>query len=388
MRGNILAQKCGDKYLVQNRQSLPLSQKEMDRVYSLGYMRSAHPSYDALGGIPALEEVKFSITSSRGCFGSCSFCALTFHQGRVIQSRSHASILAEAERFVYDPDFKGYIHDVGGPTANFRKPACQKQLTKGACRDRQCLYPSICQNAEVDHRDYLELLRKLRQIRGVKKVFVRSGIRYDYLIADKDDEFFRELCRYHVSGQLKVAPEHISDNVLRYMGKPGVKVYEKFSNKFYSINKEIGKEQYLVPYLMSSHPGSTLDDAIKLALYLRRHNIRPEQVQDFYPTPGTLSTAMFYTGIDPRTMKKVYVPRSSHEKAMQRALLQSSRPENRPLVREALIRAKRTDLIGFGSDCLIKPERRNEHGGTDFRRKGTVGKNKGRFGGGNKGKWH
>ena len=388
VRGNILAQKCGDKYLVQNRQSLPLSQKEMDRVYSLGYMRSAHPSYDALGGIPALEEVKFSITSSRGCFGSCSFCALTFHQGRVIQSRSHASILAEAEKFVYDPDFKGYIHDVGGPTANFRKPACQKQLTKGACRDRQCLYPSICPNAEVDHRDYLELLRKLRQIRGVKKVFVRSGIRYDYLIADKDDEFFRELCKFHVSGQLKVAPEHISDNVLRYMGKPDVKVYEKFSNKFYSINKEIGKEQYLVPYLMSSHPGSTLDDAIKLALYLRRHNIRPEQVQDFYPTPGTLSTAMFYTGIDPRTMKKVYVPRSSHEKAMQRALLQSSRPENRPLVREALIRAKRTDLIGFGSDCLIKPERRNEHGGTDFRRKGTVGKNKGKLSRGNKGKRH
>ena len=377
-RGKTLAQKHGDKYVVQLPQSDPLTQKEMDHVYSLNYMRAWHPMYDKDGGIPALEEVKFSITSSRGCFGSCSFCALTFHQGRVVQARSHASILAEAEKLVWEDGFKGYIHDVGGPTANFRKPACQKQLKAGACRDRQCLYPYVCPNVEVDHSDYLSLLRKLRAIPKVKKVFIRSGIRYDYLIHDKDDSFFRELCKHHVSGQLKVAPEHISENVLKYMGKPGVKQYEKFCNKFYQINKELGKEQYLVPYLMSSHPGSTLRDAIELALYLRRNNIRPEQVQDFYPTPGTLSTAMFYTGLDPRTMKKVYVPRDMHEKALQRALLQSSRKENYALVKEALTKANRTDLIGFGSDCLIKPERRNQNGSTDFRRKGTISKNKGR----------
>ena len=376
IRGKTLVQQHGEKYLVQLPLSEPLSQKEMDKVYALNYMRAWHPSYDKDGGIPALEEVKFSITSSRGCFGSCSFCALTFHQGRVVQARSQASILAEAQKLIWDKDFKGYIHDVGGPTANFRAPACKKQLKSGTCRDRQCLYPSVCPNAEVDHKDYLELLRKLRALPKVKKVFIRSGIRYDYLIADKDDSFFRELCEHHVSGQLKVAPEHISDNVLRYMGKPGIKQYEKFQRKFYDINKEIGKEQYLVPYLMSSHPGSTLKDAIELAVYLRRNNIRPEQVQDFYPTPGTLSTAMFYTGLDPRTMKKVYVPRSPHEKALQRALLQSSRKENYKLVHEALTLAGRTDLIGFGPDCLIKPERRNTNVSTDIKRKGALSKNK------------
>ena len=378
IRGKTLVQQHGEKYLVQLPQAMPLSQKEMDKVYALNYMRAWHPSYDKDGGIPALEEVKFSITSSRGCFGSCSFCALTFHQGRVVQARSQASILAEAQKLIWDKDFKGYIHDVGGPTANFRAPACKKQTKSGTCRDKQCLYPSVCPNADVSHKDYLELLRKLRALPKVKKVFIRSGIRYDYLIADKDDEFFYELCEHHVSGQLKVAPEHISSNVLHYMGKPGVKVYEKFCKKFYDINKEIGKEQYLVPYLMSSHPGSTLRDAIELAVYLRKNNIRPEQVQDFYPTPGTLSTAMFYTGLDPRTMKKVYVPRDPHEKALQRALLQSSRKENYKLVQEALTKAGRSDLIGFGPECLIKPERRNTNGSTDFKRKGTFNKNQGR----------
>lgn len=376
VRGHILAQECEGRYLVQNLQSIPLTEKEMDRVYSLNFMRAWHPSYDKDGGVPALEEVKFSLTSSRGCFGSCSFCSITYHMGRVVQTRSHASIVSEAEKFTYDPDFKGYIHDVGGPTANFRHPACDKQLKSGTCADRQCLYPDICKYANVSHKNYLQLLRKLRSIPGVKKVFVRSGIRYDYLINDPDDEFFTELCKYHVSGQLKVAPEHISDNVLKYMGKPGVKVYDKFKNKFYDINKKIGKEQYLVPYLMSSHPGSTLRDAIELSVYLRKNNLHPEQVQDFYPTPGTLSTAMFYTGIDPRTMKKVYVPSSPHEKAMQRALLQSSKPENRALVLEALKKANRTDLIGFGKECLIKPERRNNYVSTNTRRKSSVTQNK------------
>lgn len=395
VRGSVLAQKHGNKYVVQNPMSTPLSRSEMDRVYALPYEREYHPSYEKMGGIPALKEVKFSITSSRGCFGSCSFCAITFHQGRIIQSRSHQSILREAQQLVWDKDFKGYIHDVGGPTANFRNPSCEKQLKSGSCPDRQCLYPSICPNAKVDHSDYVELLRKLRAIPGVKKVFIRSGIRYDYCLADKDETFFRELCQYHVSGQLKVAPEHISDNVLKYMGKPGVEVYNKFKDKFYRINKEIGKEQYLVPYLMSSHPGSTVNDAVNLALYLKENKIHPEQVQDFYPTPGTLSTAMFYTGIDPRTMKRVYVPRDPREKAMQRALLQWSRPENYALVREALIKANRRDLIGYGEKCLIRPQineeygRRNKNVSTNSGRKGTVGKNKGgaeRKGGGSGGK--
>lgn len=383
IRGKILAQAHGDKFVVQNPMSAPLSTEEMDRVYSLPYTRCYHPSYEKYGGVPALKEVKFSITSSRGCYGSCSFCAITFHQGRIVQSRSHASILREAENLVRDKDFKGYIHDVGGPTANFRAPACEKQLKSGACKNRQCLFPDICPNVKVDHGDYIELLRKLREIPKVKKVFIRSGIRYDYCMADKDDTFLWELCQHHVSGQLKVAPEHISDNVLKYMGKPGVKVYNKFKDKFYEINRKIGKEQYLVPYLMSSHPGSTINDAVLLGVYLKENKIHPEQVQDFYPTPGTLSTAMFYTGLDPRTMKRVYVPRDPHEKAMQRALLQWSRPENYSLVREALIKANRRDLIGFGEKCLIPPrpikniERRNNHGSTDFRREGSVGKNKG-----------
>lgn len=382
IRGAVLAQKHGDKYLVQNPMSRPLTQREMDRVYALPYERAWHPSYDALGGIPAYSEVKFSLTSSRGCFGSCSFCAITFHQGRIIQARSHQSLVNEAKNFLWDKDFKGYIHDVGGPTANFRAPACEKQLKSGACKDRQCLYPDICPNAKVDHSDYVALLRELRALPGVKKVFVRSGIRYDYCIADRDDTFFRELCQYHVSGQLKVAPEHISDNVLRYMGKPGVEVYDQFSRKFYDINRQFGKEQYLVPYLMSSHPGSTVNDAVELALYLKRHHIHPEQVQDFYPTPGTLSTAMFHTGLDPRTMKRVYVPRDPHEKAMQRALLQWQRPENYDLVREALIRANRRDLIGYGENCLIKPkpnkerERRTPNADTNSGRKSPVRKNK------------
>ncbi len=375
VRGKVLAQAHGNKYVIQNQPALPLSESEMDRVYSLKYTREYHPMYEKMGGVPALEEVKFSITSSRGCFGSCNFCALTFHQGRVVQSRSHASIINEAKNLTYLPDFKGYIHDVGGPTANFRSPACQKQLTSGTCKERMCLFPDICKNADVSHKDYLALLRKLRMIDGVKKVFIRSGIRYDYLIADKDETFFTELLQHHVSGQLKVAPEHISPNVLYYMGKPSERVYTKFSKKFYDITNKIGKEQYLVPYLMSGHPGSKLSDAIELALYLKKNKIRPEQVQDFYPTPGTLSTAMYYTGIDPRTMKKVHVPKDIHEKAMQKALLQSFKKENYKLVKEALIKENRKDLIGFGKDCLIKPERRNTYG-TDTKRQGTGKKNK------------
>ncbi len=374
-RGKILAQKHGDKYIVQMPMSKPLTESELDRVYALPYTREYHPSYEKDGGIPAIEEVKFSIASSRGCFGSCSFCAITFHQGRIVQARSHASIINEVKQMTWMSDFKGYIHDVGGPTANFRFPACKKQLKYGTCKDKQCLYPDVCKNAEVDHTDYLELLRKIRAVDKVKKVFIRSGIRYDYLIKDKNDEFFRELCMHHVSGQLKVAPEHISPKVLSYMGKPGLDVYQKFCDKFARINKEIGKEQYLVPYLMSSHPGSTLKEAIELAVYLKRNNIRPQQVQDFYPTPGTLSTAMFYTGLDPRTMKSVYVPKTSEEKAMQRALLQSSKSENYQTVKKALIQAGRRDLIGFGPDCLIKPERR-ELNVNNTGRKNSVSKNK------------
>lgn len=376
-RGKILAQKHGERYVIQMPMSKPLSQSELDRVYALPYTRQYHPSYEKDGGIPAIEEVKFSVTSSRGCFGHCSFCAITFHQGRIVQARSHASILNEVKQMTYMPDFKGYIHDVGGPTANFRRPACDKQLKYGACRDKQCLYPTVCKNAVVTHEDYLKLLREIHSVDKVKKVFIRSGIRYDYLIADKDDTFFRELCTYHVSGQLKVAPEHISPKVLYYMGKPGLDVYQKFCDKFKQINREIGKEQYLVPYLMSSHPGSTLKEAIDLALYLKHNNIRPQQVQDFYPTPGTLSTAMFYTGLDPRTMKRVYVPKTTEEKAMQRALLQASKPENYNLVKKALIQAGRTDLIGYGPDCLIKPERSNDYNGKNTRRQNPVGKHQG-----------
>ena len=350
-----LAEPYDNFFVVQNPPQKPLTTAEMDAVYDLPYMRAYHPSYEKAGGVPAIEEVKFSLVSNRGCFGACSFCALTFHQGRIVQTRSHESILREAEIMVKDRDFKGYIHDVGGPTANFRHPACEKQLSKGACGGRQCLYPTPCKNMNADHSDYVALLRKLRKLPGVKKVFVRSGIRFDYLLADKNPAFFDTLVEHHISGQLKVAPEHCSDAVLRCMGKPGIQVYERFRELFFRKTKALGKEQYLVPYLMSSHPGSTLDDAIELALYLRRHKLNPEQVQDFYPTPGTASTCMFHTGLDPFTMRPVYVPRSYEEKRRQRALLQSARPENYAIVRRALEQAGRTDLIGYGPDCLIKP---------------------------------
>lgn len=342
-------------FIIQNPPQKPLSTDEMDRVYALPYRRNAHPSYEALGGVTAIGEVRFSLTSNRGCFGGCSFCALTFHQGRIVQVRSHDSIAAEAARMTREKDFKGYIHDVGGPTANFRHPSCQKQLEKGVCPQRQCLFPTPCKNLFVDHRDYLTLLRRLRAIPGVKKVFVRSGIRFDYLLCDKDDTFLRELVRHHVSGQLKVAPEHISDPVLSMMGKPSNSVYRRFLEKYRRLNQEMGKKQYVVPYLMSSHPGSTLKDAVALAEYLRDLGCMPEQVQDFYPTPSTISTAMYYTGLDPRTMKPVYVPTNPHEKAMQRALIQYRSPKNYALVKEALERAGREDLIGFGKECLIRP---------------------------------
>lgn len=342
-------------FVVQNPPAKPLTQSEMDSVYALPYMRDYHPSYKELGGVPAIEEVKFSLISNRGCYGSCSFCALTFHQGRIIQTRSHESILAEANKIIWDPDFKGYIHDVGGPTANFRAPACDKQMTKGACPHKQCLFPKPCQNLKVDHSDYLKLLRKLRELPNVKKVFIRSGIRFDYLIYDNDRTFLRELCEHHVSGQLKVAPEHISDAVLEKMGKPSVDVYNRFVKAYKDMNEKIGKKQYLVPYLMSSHPGSTLKEAVELAEFLRDLGYMPEQVQDFYPTPSTISTCMYYTGVDPRTMQPIYVAINPHEKAMQRALIQYRNPKNYDLVYEALVKAGRTDLIGFDKKCLIRP---------------------------------
>ena len=322
-------------------------------MYVLVYMRTYHPSYEAAGGVPAIREVKFSLVSSRGCFGGCNFCALTFHQGRMIQSRSHASIIEEARVLVKDPDFKGYIHDVGGPTENFRQPACDKQLTKGACADRQCLFPTPCKNLNIDHSDYRKLLQKLRRLDGVKKVFIRSGIRYDYLIYDKDQSFLKELCEHHVSGQLKIAPEHISNTVLQKLGKPSAEVYRRFVRAYEQMNKKLGKEQYLVPYLMSSHPGSTLKEAVELAEFLRDMGYVPQQVQDFYPTPSTISTCMYYTSIDPRTMEPVYVANNPHEKAMQRALIQYRNPKNYNLVKEALIKAGREDLIGDGKKCLI-----------------------------------
>ncbi|MDE6924947.1 MAG: YgiQ family radical SAM protein [Acetatifactor sp.] len=343
--------------VVQNPPQPPLTTEEMDDVYALPYMRTYHPSYEEKGGVPAIAEIKFSLISNRGCFGGCSFCALTFHQGRTVQVRSHESILGEAELLIKEPDFKGYIHDVGGPTANFRHPSCQKQMTHGVCKNKQCLFPSPCKNLHVDHSDYLTLLRKLRGLPGVKKVFVRSGIRFDYLLADPDDTFFRELVEHHVSGQLKVAPEHISDAVLCRMGKPENAVYERFTAKYKKLNAQLGKDQFLVPYLMSSHPGSTLKEAIELAEYLRDLGYMPEQVQDFYPTPSTLSTVMYYTGLDPRDMKPVYVCRNPHEKAMQRALIQYRNPKNYELVHEALTKAGRTDLIGFDRKCLIRPRK-------------------------------
>ena len=378
-RGKAVVQLDRDKYIVQNPPAYPLTTEEFDAIYELPFVRDCHPSYKPLGGIPAIEEVKFSITSSRGCFGACSFCALTFHQGRTVSARSHKSILKEAELLTKMPDFKGYIHDVGGPTANFRQPSCKKQLKVGTCRDRQCLFPTPCKNLEVSHNDYLELLRKLRKIKGVKKVFIRSGIRFDYLMCDKNDEFFTELCKYHISGQLKVAPEHISDNVLSVMGKPKSGVYRKFCEKYEKINERLGKKQFLVPYLMSSHPGSTIKDAVKLAEYLRDNKINPKQVQDFYPTPGSLSTCMYYTGINPMTMEPVYVPNTYEEKQMQRALLQYRRPENQKLVYAALKAVGRLDLVGSGEKCLIKNYTKGEiENGKNSERKRSFRKSEGR----------
>ena len=359
-------------YVVQNPPSKPLTMEEMDQVYSYPYMRTWHPSYDAAGGVPAIQEVKFSLISNRGCFGGCSFCALTFHQGRIIQTRSHESLVEEAKMMTQDKDFKGYIHDVGGPTANFRAPSCQKQLTKGVCPNKQCLFPKPCKNLRADHKDYIKLLRELRKIDGVKKVFIRSGIRFDYVLADPDDTFLRELCEYHVSGQLKVAPEHVSDPVLQKMGKPEYSVYQKFVEKYNQMNKKLRKDQYLVPYLMSSHPGSTLKEAVNLAEHLRDFGYMPEQVQDFYPTPSTLSTCMYYTGVDPRNMQPVYVPKNPHEKAMQRALIQYRDPKNYDLVMEALKKTGRMDLVGYDKRCLIRPEKGKSSGWSE---KGKSGKN-------------
>jgi len=355
-------QSGGDVYVVQNPPSKPLTKMEMDDVYALPYMNTYHPMYEKDGGIPAISEIKFSLTSCRGCYGGCSFCALTFHQGRIVQVRSHESIIEEAKRMTEDPTFKGYIHDVGGPSAEFRAPSCEKQLTKGVCKNRQCLFPKPCPNLKVDHSDYISLLRKLRKLPKVKKVFIRSGVRFDYTMADKDDTFIREMCQYHVSGQLRVAPEHVSDKVLALMGKPGNDVYRAFVNKYMKVNEKLGMNQYVVPYLMSSHPGSTIKEAIELAEYIRDIGYMPEQVQDFYPTPSTISTVMYYAGVDPRNMQPVYVAINPHEKALQRALLQYKKPENYDLVKEALIKAGREDLIGTGEKCLIYP--RKQYGNT------------------------
>lgn len=370
----VLAESYGTKgYVIQNPPSRPLTQEEMDDIYDLPYTGTYHPMYEEKGGIPALEEVKFSLTSNRGCFGGCSFCALTFHQGRILQTRSHASLIKEAEKMTKDKDFKGYIHDVGGPTADFRLPSCKKQLTKGVCRDRQCLFPTPCKNLTIDHKDYVELLRKLRTVPGVKKVFVRSGVRFDYVVADKDKTFLRELVKHHVSGQLRVAPEHVSDEVLKFMGKPSHNVYEEFLKQYEKANAETGKKQYAVPYFMSSHPGCTLKEAVRLAEYVRDLGFMPEQVQDFYPTPSTLSTCMYYTGIHPLTGEKVYVPKNPHEKAIQRALMQYKNPANRALVLEGLKKAGRMDLVGYDRKCLIRPEKKQ--GETPFKGTAEKGRN-------------
>ncbi len=374
IRGKRMAERYSEHlFIVQNPPARPLSQEEMDEVYDLPFQRAVHPSCLAKGDVPAFSEIKFSLASCRGCFGACSFCALTFHQGRIIQARSHASLLREAEAMTKDKDFKGYIHDVGGPTADFRRPACDKQLKAGACPDRQCLFPKPCPNLKADHSDYISLLRKLRAIPGVKKVFIRSGIRFDYVLADPNQTFLKELCEYHVSGQLKVAPEHVSDAVLSKMGKPNRSVYEEFCRRYKKMNEALQKKQYLVPYLMSSHPGSTLKEAVELAEYCRDLGYMPEQVQDFYPTPSTISTCMYYTGLDPRTMEQVYVPKNPHEKAMQRALIQYRDPKNRELVQEALGKCGRKDLIGYGPKCLLRPE--GEHGGARSTQKTAVRKN-------------
>ncbi|SDD44094.1 YgiQ family radical SAM protein [Sporomusa acidovorans] len=361
IRGKTVVQKHGDQYVVQNPPAMPLSTAEMDEIYDLPYERTYHPAYEAAGGVPAIQEVKFSIVSHRGCYGSCSFCALYAHQGRIIQSRSQESILQEARQIVKLPDFKGYIHDVGGPTANFRQPACEQQNDRGTCRNKQCLFPRPCKNLNTNHHSYLELLREIRKIPGIKKVFIRSGLRYDYLLAANDREFLRELCEFHVSGQLKVAPEHISPKVTNLMGKSGKETYLKFKTLYEQINKKLGKKQYLVPYLMSSHPGSGLKEAIEMAEFLRDTGYNPEQVQDFIPTPGSLSTCMYYTGIHPLTGEKVYIAKNSHDKSLQRALLQYRNPQNYHLVYEALVKANRQDLIGFGPKCLVRPPRNKDN---------------------------
>jgi len=364
IRGKVLAETYGEgntkRYLIQNVPTLPLTQAEFDRVHELPYVRNYHPMYEKEGGVPSIREVRFSIISSRGCYGSCTFCALTFHQGRIVQSRSHESIVKEAQELIQYPDFKGYIHDVGGPTANFRAPACEKQLRAGACPDKECLFPTPCKALKVDHSDYLELLRKLRALPGIKKVFIRSGIRFDYLIEDEDKTFFNELCEHHISGQLKVAPEHITPHVLEAMGKIPHVVYERFEKEYKKINARLGKNQHLVPYYISSHPGSDLPAAIELAEYFRDNKFIPEQVQDFYPTPGTIATCMYHTGIDPRTGKKIFVPTKYREKAMQRALLHYKNPENHKLVLESLQIAGRTDLVGKGPKCLIQASKHHK----------------------------
>lgn len=361
VRGKTMIQRDGNMILVQTPPMPPLSTDELDHVYSLPYERTYHPVYEELGGVPGILEVEFSITHNRGCFGGCNFCAIAFHQGRAVTVRSHESVIEEAKKLVASPNFKGYIHDVGGPTANFRLPSCELQKRAGLCKGKKCLAPAPCKNLQVSHDDYIDLLRKLRKLDGVKKVFIRSGIRFDYLMEDESDEFFRELVEHHISGQLKVAPEHCSDIVLDKMGKPHIEVYKRFVDEFYRKTKRANKEQYLVPYLMSSHPGSTLKEAVELALYLKREKIHPEQVQDFYPTPGTVSTCMYYTGLDPYTLEEVYVAKSPHDKALQRALLQYFKPSNKDLVIEALIKANRRDLIGTGSNCLINAKIVQKH---------------------------
>ncbi len=363
IRGRLIKQRHGNRMLVQNPPMAPLTTDELDEVYSLPYMRTYHPSYESLGGVPGIEEVKFSITHNRGCFGGCNFCSIAFHQGRYVTSRSKESILAEAELLTKMPDFKGYIHDVGGPTANFRRTSCEKQKTMGLCKGKKCLAPKVCPALEADHGEYIDILRALRKIKGIKKVFIRSGIRYDYMLADKDDLFFKELIKYHISGQLKVAPEHCSAVVLEKMGKPYIDTYINFSKRYFELTKSVGKEQYLVPYLMSSHPGSSINEAIELACFLKKRNIRPEQVQDFYPTPGTISTCMFYTGLDPYTMKEVYVAKTAEEKAEQRALLQYYNPKNKDIILRALKKAGRFDLIGNSEKCLVSAgENRSRQG--------------------------
>ena len=361
INGRAIIEMYDGKMLVQNPPMPPLEREELDRVYALPFMRTYHPSYEKLGGGPAITEVKFSLTHNRGCFGACNFCALAFHQGRTVRSRSIKSVVEEAKKITELPDFKGYIHDIGGPTANFRYPACEKQLKDGVCASRKCLAPTPCKNLVADHSEYIKLIEEVEKLPKIKKVFIRSGIRFDYLLHDEDDSFFRKLVKDNVSGQLKVAPEHCSSAVLSCMGKPEFGVYERFREKYFRLTKEIGKEQYLVPYLMSSHPGSTLKDALELALCLKRDKYAPEQVQDYYPTPGTASTVMFKTGINPLTMKRVYVATDYHEKQLQRALLQYNKPENAPLVREALVKLGREDLIGFDEKCLVRPENKNYH---------------------------